>query len=256
MRKSSLRFLAAEAAAHAPALHDDVGVGQAERVAHLMLHVAGMLSGGVDQQLPVLARHHVGDLPFEVEVLLAADAQLALHALRRVGDRRVGIAAPQSGWRQDETVRLQGGVGIEQRSGRAVLVVHAHAPRRHARGLDAAGQHQRHRLTEPKNLALGQHRLVVQHGADGVVRHIGRGQDVHHAGHGARRFEVDTHDARMRSQRQRRCGVQRAGELRQVVDVGRSAGHVQVRALVRQFLADRRLREARFGRVHWMTFAR
>ena len=231
-----LRLLAAEATAHPAALDDDVGIGQAERGAHLMLDIARMLGRRQDQQLPVLARDHAGDLAFEVEVLLAADAQLAAHAMRRGGQGRGRIAALHARRRQDEAAGRQRGLGIHQR--RALLVVNANASRRHAGGLDAGGQHQRHRLADEQRLAIGQHRLVVQHGADGVARHIGGGQDVHHARYRTRRIEVEARDARVRARGQCGCGMQRAGQLGQVIDVGGGTGHVQVRALVRRVATD------------------
>ena len=67
-----LRFLAAEAAAHSPALDDDVVRRDAQRVRDHVLHFARMLRRRVDLHAAALARHRQRDLPFEIEVILAA----------------------------------------------------------------------------------------------------------------------------------------------------------------------------------------
>jgi hypothetical protein len=58
-----LRLLAAEAAAHAPALDLDVVRLQAEQLRDQVLHLARMLRRAVDEHAAVLARHRVRDLP-------------------------------------------------------------------------------------------------------------------------------------------------------------------------------------------------
>jgi hypothetical protein len=72
-----LRFLAAEAAAHAPALDHDVVRMQAQRMRDHVLHLARVLGRALHQHAAVFLRDGVGDLAFQVELLLAADIQLA-----------------------------------------------------------------------------------------------------------------------------------------------------------------------------------
>ena len=79
---AGLRFLAAEAAAHAPALHRDGVVLQAQRMRHPVLHLARMLGAGIDPPLVLLQRQGVGDLAFQVEMFLAADFELPVQAVR------------------------------------------------------------------------------------------------------------------------------------------------------------------------------
>ena len=88
-----LRFLAAEAAAHAPALDDDVVRRDAERMRDHVLHLARMLGRRVDVHAAVLARDRERDLAFEVEMVLAAGAHRAAQPVRRARERRRGVAA-------------------------------------------------------------------------------------------------------------------------------------------------------------------
>jgi len=89
-----LRFLAAEAAAHAPAFDDDVVRGDPERVRHHVLHLARVLSGRVDLHPAVLARDGHRDLAFEIEVILPAGGDRAAQAVRRTRERSIrSIAA-------------------------------------------------------------------------------------------------------------------------------------------------------------------
>ena len=68
-----LALLAAEAAAHAPHLDGDGVVGKAEHLGDGVLDLARMLRRGMDQHVARLAGDGVGDLTFEVEMVLAAD---------------------------------------------------------------------------------------------------------------------------------------------------------------------------------------
>ena len=59
-----LRFLAAKAAAHAPALHLHLVAGPAQGVAEQLLHFAGVLGRAVDEQAAVFLGQGVADLAF------------------------------------------------------------------------------------------------------------------------------------------------------------------------------------------------
>ena len=78
----ALRLLAAEAAAHAPALDRHGVVGHAQHDRHHVLDLARVLGRGVDRDLVVLARDRQRDLALEVEVVLAADLDPALDPVR------------------------------------------------------------------------------------------------------------------------------------------------------------------------------
>ena len=101
-----LRFLAAEAAAHAPALDHDVVRVHAQRMRDHVLHLARVLGRALHQHALVFLRDRVGDLAFEVELFLAADIQLALDRVRRAFERGLAVAALQAHRRQH--VRLRG----------------------------------------------------------------------------------------------------------------------------------------------------
>ena len=82
-----LRFLAAEAAAHAPALHQHRVRRAAQRVRHHLLHLAGVLGRAVHAHAAVFQRHGVADLAFQVELLLPALHEAALQPVRRAVQR-------------------------------------------------------------------------------------------------------------------------------------------------------------------------
>ena len=88
-----LRLLAAEAAAHAPALDLHLVRRQLQRVRHEVLHLAGVLGRAVHLHAAVFLRHRVRDLAFEVELLLAADAK---RPCRRCGAAAIAAGAPAS----------------------------------------------------------------------------------------------------------------------------------------------------------------
>ena len=90
-----LALLAPEAAAHSAHLAGDVGVGQAEHAGDDVLHLRRVLGRGQDVHRAVLVGDGERDLAFEVEVLLAADAQGAFEPMRAPGDRGVGVAAAE-----------------------------------------------------------------------------------------------------------------------------------------------------------------
>ncbi len=83
----ALRFLAAEAAAHAPHMHRDGVRCHAERMGDHVLDLARVLRGRPDGDLLVLAGDRHGDLALKVEVVLSADAHLAPDAPRRALER-------------------------------------------------------------------------------------------------------------------------------------------------------------------------
>jgi hypothetical protein len=71
-----LRLLAAKATAQAAALHAHRVVVQSQRVRHPVLYLTRVLGAAVDQPLVLLLRHRIGDLAFQIKMLLAADFEV------------------------------------------------------------------------------------------------------------------------------------------------------------------------------------
>ena len=88
---AGLALLAAEAAAHAARLHGHERVGNAEDARHDVLHFGRVLGRGVDRHFVALAGNGEGNLAFEIEMLLAADRELALEP-----NGAAAMAAPAS----------------------------------------------------------------------------------------------------------------------------------------------------------------
>ncbi len=229
----ALRFLAAEAAAHAADFDRHRMARHAERMAHHMLHFARMLRRGIDGDVLVLARHGHGDLAFEIEMILPADAHLPLQPARRLGNSFRRIAALQRQRRRDEPVRLRIEFADVDDEGHFLvfdLRKLAGAPRL----LPRLGDDAEDRLAMELHHAVGQHRLVMAAGRRNVVlaRHVPGRQHVDHAGCRAHRRQVDLHDRAMRDGREPKAAMQSAGGLRHVVDIDRLARDVLVRGIV------------------------
>ena len=229
--ESRLAFLAAEAAAHPPAIDDDVVGVDVERMRDLMLDLAGMLRRAVDVHRAVFLRHRVRDHPFEVELLLAADADAPGQPMRRDGDRARRIAALHPLGRQHERLRADGGLGRQDRL--QVLVFDDGEPGGAPRLVDRARGDGEDRLADilderrREDRVVGDDRTIVV-----LARDVLRCQDGDHAGRRVHLREVDRLDARVRALAQADGGVQRSANLRDVVDIERLAADVQVRAVV------------------------
>ncbi|MDT4828340.1 hypothetical protein FQZ97_617220 [compost metagenome] len=243
-----LRFLAAEAAAHAPAFHMHLVRGQVQRVRHEVLHLAGVLRRAVDVQRATLFRNGVADLAFQVELFLPADVERGAVAMRRLRDggahgRLVtlvgGPAAAHDVHRRHHVLAARMRVlrcddGRLRLEGDRVLGLGGGA----ARGIAGFGDHGEHGLAEVADLAAvvhGQQDRVVVNDRAAVVGagDVVGGDHRDHAGHGADGVEGQRRHAAVGHRRQAQRAVQRAGEFGNVVDVGGFAGHVQVRRLVR-----------------------
>ena len=81
-------LLAAEAAAQAAHHRGHAIEVAAQNLGANMLHFGGMLRRGMHDQVAVLARQDEGDLAFEIEVLLPADAERRAQPVRRGLQRR------------------------------------------------------------------------------------------------------------------------------------------------------------------------
>ena len=237
----ALALLAAEAAAHAPALHLHQVRGELQRVGHQVLHLARVLGAAVQQQAAVFLRQGVADLALEVELLLPAEREAALQPVRCSLQCGVGIAARQLHRRHHILLRRMGVECGQQRRQELYLQRLAGQRGGPAGGVAGLGDHRKHRLADMAHAALGQDGVVVDDGSAVVgAGEVGRGIDRHHAGLGPQQRQVDRQQPAMRGRRQAERGMQRAGQLGQVVDVGRGAGDMQVRRFMRQADADAR----------------
>ena len=240
----ALGFLAAEPAAHAADLAGDGVARHIQHMRHRMLDLAGMLGGGIEGDVAVLARHGEGDVAFQIEVLLAAEIHRALDAPRRSGHRRIEIAAIEAHRLGDEVQAaggltvLTGGGDVENR--RQFLIADLGLGRGQARFVAGAGDHGEDRLAVEHHLALGEDRVVVMVGGADVVDAGNVGGREHQLDAGAvlDSREVDLLDQAMGAVRQAERGMQQAGRFGHVVDVERLAGHVLVTGIVAGGLID------------------
>nr|GEU28080.1 hypothetical protein [Tanacetum cinerariifolium] len=222
--KRRLRFLAAEAPAHAPALDLHLVRMHAQRMRDHVLHLARMLGGALHQHAVVLFRDRVGDLPFQVKLLLAAHEQLAPGHARRHVERGLEVAALQAHGRHH--VRLRRFRFLRRQDRGQFLVVDLGAARGAAGVVMGVRHHDEHRLAHVQHFAGAENRIVVDDrtavvGAHDVLRRV----HGHHAGSGAHGRQIDGRDARMRPGGQSQSGVQRALQLGDVVGVGGLAQH-------------------------------
>ena len=236
-----LRFLAAEASAHAAALHQHGVRLDAERVCDEELHLARVLRRAVDMHAAAFLGQRVADLTFEVELLLSAHVQTAREPVRRLFDRGVHACFVQAA---HAARQLHGGhhvllffVGLARRDHGlgAFGLEHALGERGGAARLLARLRHHgKHRLAQIADLAVAEDRVVVQHRAAVVLAGNVRGREhAHHAGHGAHGGQVAVQQPARGHGGEAERAVQRAGQLGDVVGVGRGAGHVQLGRFMR-----------------------
>ncbi|ABA47595.1 hypothetical protein BURPS1710b_3214 [Burkholderia pseudomallei 1710b] len=230
--QARLRFLAAEAAPHAPAFDEHVVRREPQRVRDEMLHLARVLRRAVDVHRAVFLRHRVGDLPFEIELLLAAQRELARIAMRGVRDPRGRVAAREPHRRQ--YVRIGRARRLRGQDRRPFFVFDLRETRGAARGVVRRRDDDEHRLPDVLNDAVGKHRIVVDDRPAIVrARNVGRGQHRDDARRRAHRVEPHRRDPRVRLRGQAERRVQRARDERDVVDVGGAPAHVQMRGFMR-----------------------
>jgi hypothetical protein len=215
---AGLAFLAAEAAAHAPHRYLDGGVRQAENAGDDVLHLAGMLGGGVDEEGAVLLGDDQRGLALEIEMLLAADAHLTFEAVaaRRNGSFRIAAA--------ERIGRHQVGIGrkrlghVDERG----LLHHLddREPRRPPRRVPALRHHGEERLAVEGDGVGGEERIVARHGADVVgAGNVGRRQHRDDAGHGAHGGEVERDQPAVGDAAQAEISVQQPLGRSDVVDI-------------------------------------
>ena len=230
-----LHLLAAEAAAHAQALHGDLVGVDAEHVRDEVLRLGGVLRRALDEVLPLRVAHGERRVRLEVEVLLTGELGDTLEDVRRGGQRRSRVTPLDGARGAHERLRLDGVVHGDQRGQLVVLDLHLLGAE--TRGLGRLAEHPHQRVAVEHRLAR-EERLVV---ADaGVIEpgHVVGGEHPHDARHLVGAGDVDGH-ARVRAGGLHRPGGEHAGGLRgDVVGVHRRSGDVQRRTLVRRAVPD------------------
>ena len=233
-KQRALAFFATKTAPHAPADHLHPVGRQAQGMRHQMLHLAGVLGAAIHQQATVFLRLGVADLAFQIKLFLPTQREAALPAVRCAGQRGGGITARQVHGRHHvvlQRVGLQRGQHGGQGADLQRLFGQCSGA---AGGVAAGGNHRKHRLAHVPHRALGQDGVVMHDGA-AIIRpgDVGRREHRHHPGLGPQQGQVNALQRAVGHRAQAQRGVQGAGQLGQVVDVGRGPGHMQVGGFVR-----------------------
>ncbi len=112
--QGGLTFLAAESAAHTPALDDDVVGRNGQRMGHDVLHFGRMLGRAVDQHRAVFLRYRGRNLSFQVEVVLATHHDGRTQAPRSQLELPARIAALHSLTGDHVALGGERGTNVEQ----------------------------------------------------------------------------------------------------------------------------------------------
>ena len=108
-----LALLAAESAAHAPALHHHAIGGLFQGVRHDVLDFSGMLRRAVDQHRAVFLRQCDRDVSFQIEMILPTDHHRGSQSPRRLTEAGTWIAAPHRMTGQNIAFGRQRGADVE-----------------------------------------------------------------------------------------------------------------------------------------------
>ena len=234
-----LRFLAPERPAHPPALAHHCRAGHAEHAGDEVLYLRRMLRRGVDPHLLVLAGDRERRLPFEIEMLLPADAHTAFEPVRGCCNRGPRLPAPEFVRRQDlgagDQPFIHGDTGSDR------LDVDAGAPRCTPGRVASLGDHREDHLSVKEDLARRENRIVAKRGA-AIVRagNVRCGQHRQHPGAGTHRVQVQRADGAARRAGTSGCDVHRARGFAEIVDVGGGPLDVPRGAVVSEGEADAR----------------
>ena len=192
-----------------------------------------MLGRRINLHLAALARDGERHLSFEIEMLLSTAAQLAGEAQRAA--RRAALAAPDLERRQDELAFGERLLDRDHRLERPVI--DTREARGAARELHARRCYGEQRLAAELDPVGREHRLVGDHRADVVPpRNVACGEHRDYARCAAYWVEVDGANFGAGLARHPERRVERAGRLRQVVDIARLTRDVQLGTIVRQRL--------------------
>ncbi len=235
--RRSLGFLAAKAAAHATYRGGHRVNRQPQYLGHQLLHLGGVLAGGMHKHAAVFLRQCHTGLTFQVKVLLPADIDFALETMRRAGQCRVRVTALLGVAGADKKLLLQRLAGVQHRVQGFVLDLGQLG--RLARRRMAGGRHGKQRLADMFDQLARQHRVTRKDRADvGMPRHVTHGQHRDHAGVGAHGRQIDAQHPRMGLFAVAHRRVQNAFRLGQVIDVAGGAGHVQPGTLMQGALTS------------------
>jgi hypothetical protein len=148
---------------------------------HPVLGLARVLGAGIHQPLVLLLGQHVGDLPLQVEVLLAADLELAAEPVRGTRQPGLCVAPAHAHGRQHEALRGQGFAHIQH--GRQGLDVQRHRARGLARPHHGVGHDQADDAADVLHRVDGKDGLVMgKSGQDRVAGDVLRQHDAAHTG--------------------------------------------------------------------------
>ena len=243
-----LRFLAAEAAAHAAHTAGHERIRHAQNARSDMLHFARMLGRRTDKDRAVLARHGERDLAFQIKVLLPADADFSGAAQRRRGNRLGGVAIDEGVVRHHGLAR--GPALLDGDVGRLRIHLDLGAQHRPARRIARSRSDRENRLVMKQHRVLHQNRLVGTPRGDVVLaRDVGCGHDGDHAGRTAHVAQIEMAQPSARDRSAADGNVQRADRLRDIIDIFGAALHVLGAAVVRQRLMDMAQRRLDHGAI-------
>ncbi len=179
----------------------------------------------------------VADLPFQVKLLLPTHLQRVLQAPWCTGNgglRTSGIGGACQVHGRDDVLAFGMGVLRRQHWRQAVDAEHVLGACGHTAGLVAGlGDDGKHRLAQVTDLSVAQDRVVMDDGAAVVgPGNVSRRQHRDHAGQGPQCVQRHGSQPPARHGRQAQRAVQRARQLRDVVDVGGLTRHMQVGRLM------------------------
>jgi hypothetical protein len=185
----------------------------------------------MDGDVAILAGQREGDLTFQVEMLLPADAELAGDPMRRGGHRPLRVAAQDRGRRLD--------VGFAGKRRRDVddrvlgLDFDDHFCSGRPRGIESVRHDHRQRLAQELDPVDGEQRLVLADRRNVVAAgNVLRPQHRHDARHGPRGFAVEPHQPAAGDPTQNQGRMQGARRFGHIVDIERLPGDVLQRAVV------------------------
>ena len=235
---AGIALFAPKTAAHAAANHFHVIGGQVQGRCGLALVAIRVLGGHVQSELPVFARHSVGDVAFQVKLLLLSAVGLALQAVGRAGQSGAGVTPIDALGGHDKTLLRHG--FINGQNGWQFAHCHLGAVGGFAGINHFARHHHGHGLAQKFHFAIGQKRVVMDDGPAVVFAgNIAGGEHRHHAVLGEQSGAVNAlaDQLAMGHWGLDQGGIQGAAQLGDVIGVHRLTGDVQMGRFVDQLCA-------------------
>ena len=235
---AGVALFATKPAAHAAANHFHVIGGQVQGGSGFALVAVRVLGGHIQGELPVFARNRVGDVAFQVKLLLLSAVGLALQAVRCVGNGRWRIPPGDAFGRHDKA--LLGHGFINGQNGRQLAHSHGGAAGGLAGVKHLARHHHGHGLAQKFHFAIGQKGVVMDDGAAIVfARDVAGREHRHHAMLGEQSSAVNAfaNQLAMGHRRLDQSRIQSAAQLGDVVGVNRFTSDMQMGRFMDQLLA-------------------